>query len=114
MIYVLLLENVATQKQVYFIGNSPTKYDDIDLMLHFTENNIMTATNYYFIKLIEWIEGDDDDILEIIIEYVKKYGLNDSHGRYNIIWDKKVVGNEVFDICIKQINKLKNNGNPFL
>ena len=114
MIYVLLLENVVTHKQVYFIGYSPVKYDDIDLILHFTETNIMTSTNYYFNKIIDWIEGDENEILEVILEYIKKYDLNDSVGRYNIIWDKRIVCNEAFYLRIKQIKQLKNNGNPFL
>jgi len=111
MIYVLLLENVVTHKQVYFIDYSPIKYDDIDLMLHFTETNIMTSTNYYFIKLIEWIEGDDNDTIKVVLEYINNYGLNDSHGRYNVIWNNKIINN---DILYSQIKQRKINSNPFL
>lgn len=114
MIYVLLLQNVMTQKQVYFIGYSEMKLTDVDLMLHFMNTNIMTSTNYYFIQLVQWIVGDENEILEVILEYINKYDLNDSVGKYNILWDKQIVCNEVFYLRIKQIKQLKNNGNPFL
>ena len=112
MIYVLLLENVATQKQVYFIGNAPIKYDDGNLLVHFIDTNIMTCVNYNFLETIEWREDDvENETLEVILEYINKFGRNDEHGRYNVIWDSKIICNAIFYARIKQLQRYRN---PFL
>lgn len=111
MIYVLLLENVITQKRVHFIGHSPVQYDDIDLLIYFTENNLMTSVNYNYIETVQWFEGDEKEALDIILRYIDMYGRNDQFGRYNVIWDSNIVCDEIFYMRIKQIQR---NGNPFL
>jgi hypothetical protein len=112
MIYVLLLENVITKKQVYFIGNAPEQYDDLDIIIYFMETNIMTSVNYNVIQTVEWRDDDDEnETQEVILQYIDFFGKQDEFGRYNVIWDSKIVCNEIFYLRVKQLQK---NGNPFL
>ena len=112
MIYISLLENVMTKKQVYFIGNAPRYYNDIDLITHFMETNIMTSVNYNMLQTVEWREEYDvNQTQDVILQYINAFGHQDEFGRYNVIWDNKIVCNEVFYLRIKQLNRYKN---PFL
>lgn len=112
MIYILLLENIMTKKQVYFIGNAPRYYNDIDLITHFMETNIMTSVNYNMLQTIEWREEYDiNETQEVILQYIDAFGLQDEFGRYNVIWDSKIFCNEAFYLRIKQLSRYKN---PFL
>lgn len=111
MIYVILLENVVTRKQVYYIGRSPDNSDDSDIIIHFMDSNTMTPINYRIIRIIDKRNEINYTMTDVILEYVKHHGLNDSLGRYNILWDPNCVNN---DKIYQRIQKILRNGNPFI